>query len=369
MKIAIVGAGIVGRLCAFELSQSNSVDHITIYDNGDHQATLSSAWVAAAMISPIGEALHSPEAIHTYGQSSLQRWPHIINQLNAFTQAPIFYNNTGSLVVAHQEDQSLLQQFQSNLAQLKYINQNDITHLNHNELLTKEPQINSSFKHSLWLQKEAFLDNRQLLETLYTYLSALPNISWHLHTSVNNVSSHSLHIGAEKKSFDLILDCTGSGSIQHSKNLRGVRGEVIWVRAPQVKFSHAIRLLHPRYKLYIAPHGENIYVIGATEIESHDSKPITVQSSLELLSALYSVSSGFSEAEIIGSHARIRPAYPNNLPQINYTDGLIHINGLYRHGYLLAPIIAHDVRCIIENDHHSSLWPNIINSKTNPQEL
>ena len=50
--------------------------------------------------------------------------------------------------------------------------------------------------------------------------------------------------------------------------LRPVRGEVIRVYAPEVEFSLPVRLMHPRYKLYIAPKINHEYVIGATEIES-----------------------------------------------------------------------------------------------------
>ena len=95
--------------------------------------------------------------------------------------------------------------------------------------------------------------------------------------------------------------------------------------------------MHPRYKLYISPRAGNRYVIGATEIESESMKPVTVRSSLELMSALYSVHSGFAEATVLHAYAHCRPAMPDNLPEIKCADGLLVVNGLYRHGYLLSP--------------------------------
>jgi glycine oxidase len=36
----------------------------------------------------------------------------------------------------------------------------------------------------------------------------------------------------------------------------------------------------------------------------------------------------------------LRPAYPDNLPRIVIDRNLIAVNGLYRHGFLLAPALA-----------------------------
>jgi len=119
--------------------------------------------------------------------------------------------------------------------------------------------------------------------------------------------------------------------------------------------------MHPRYKLYVVPRGNSHkeidpksfgecgfsqeegyrrYIIGATEIESEDLSSISVRSSLELLSALYALHPNFGEARVVNSRTNCRPAFKDNLPRIENTRGLTRINGLYRHGYLLAPAIV-----------------------------
>ena len=66
-----------------------------------------------------------------------------------------------------------------------------------------------------------------------------------------------------------------------------------------------------------------------------------MRSALELLSAAYAVHSGFAEARIIEIASQCRPALPDNLPAIRAPrPGLLQINGLYRHGFLLAPALA-----------------------------
>jgi glycine oxidase len=107
--------------------------------------------------------------------------------------------------------------------------------------------------------------------------------------------------------------------------------------------------MHPKYPIYIAPKKDHIYVIGATEIESEDQSAISVRSTLELLSAAYTIHSGFAEARMLEANAQCRPTLANNSPAIQYlNDQTLQINGLYRHGYLIAPAIVDATLELIE---------------------
>jgi glycine oxidase len=97
--------------------------------------------------------------------------------------------------------------------------------------------------------------------------------------------------------------------------------------------------MHPRYQLYIAPKTKGFYVVGATEIESENCGPMTVRSSMELLSAAYSVHPGFAEASIRQQLSQLRPAFSDNQPKISVHQRLIQVNGLFRHGFLIAPVV------------------------------
>ncbi len=74
--------------------------------------------------------------------------------------------------------------------------------------------------------------------------------------------------------------------------------------------------MHPRHPIYIVPRQNNCFIIGATTIESEDMRPLTVQSSLELLSAACTVHPEFAEGTIVESRVNCRPALPDNLPAI-----------------------------------------------------
>jgi glycine oxidase len=107
-----------------------------------------------------------------------------------------------------------------------------------------------------------------------------------------------------------------------------------------VTLTRPVRLVHPRYPIYIAPKPDHVFVVGATEIETDDLSPASVRSTLELLSAAYSVHPGFGEARLLEVGVQARPTLPDNLPALRHL-GLrtLQVNGLYRHGFLIAPAL------------------------------
>jgi glycine oxidase len=48
----------------------------------------------------------------------------------------------------------------------------------------------------------------------------------------------------------------------------------------------------------------------------------------------------FGEARIVEFGAGLRPAFPDHAPRIRIEGRHIAVNGLYRHGFLLAPALA-----------------------------
>jgi glycine oxidase len=118
-----------------------------------------------------------------------------------------------------------------------------------------------------------------------------------------------------------------------------------------------VQLLHPRHPLYIVPWGEGQYMIGATVIETEDDGPVTVRSALELLGAAYALHPAFGEAEILDLGAGVRPAFPDNMPRalVRESGRRIFVNGAYRHGFLLAPMLAKAVTDYLESGATSEL--------------
>jgi glycine oxidase len=124
--------------------------------------------------------------------------------------------------------------------------------------------------------------------------------------------------------------------------LRGVRGELVWLHAPGVSLRRPVRLLHPRHRVYIVPRPGDRFVVGASEIESEDRSPVSLRTAVELMSAAHSVIPELAEARIVHMESNLRPALPDNEPHTHTEPGLLRINGLFRHGWLLAPALVQD---------------------------
>jgi glycine oxidase len=88
------------------------------------------------------------------------------------------------------------------------------------------------------------------------------------------------------------------------------------------------------------PRAPDLVVVGASEIESEDRSPVSLRSTVELLAAAHSVLPELAEARIVHSESNLRPALPDNLPRLTTEPGLTRINGLFRHGWLIAPALV-----------------------------
>jgi glycine oxidase len=221
--------------------------------------------------------------------------------------------------------------------------QSQVQSLDVAQLAALEPALAGRFGHGLHLQGEGQLANDQCMAALASELDR-QGADWH-----EGVEVHALQAGrmqgtrggeAVDIAVDLVVDARGVGSKPALPALRGVRGEVLRVECRGVSLQRPVRLMHPRYQLYVVPRPNHLFVVGATELESEDSGPVTLRSTLELGSALYSLHPGFGEARVLQLGSALRPALDNDQPACFLQDGVWHLNGLYRHGYLCAPALV-----------------------------
>ena len=63
------------------------------------------------------------------------------------------------------------------------------------------------------------------------------------------------------------------------------------------------------------------------------------------MSAAHSVLPALAEARILRLDVNLRPALPDHEPRTEVAPGLVRINGLFRHGWLLAPALVEDALC------------------------
>jgi len=319
----------MGRLLAHSLARLGY--RVDVYEAQGPDALGSAARVAAAMLAPLAESAITELPVVRMGQHALKRWPELLNEL----QQPVFFQQNGTLIVWHRQDASEAQRFAQLLArtQAQLPSLPALQSLENKALAEKEPALQDRFQNALYLPDEGQLDNRQLLASLLESLQTQQvGLHWHSGKSPEDFSP------GNAGEPDWVFDCRGLGARLEWSALRGVRGEVIRLHAPEVTLQRPTRLIHPRYPIYIAPKPDHVFVVGATEIETEDLSPASVRSTLELLSAAYTVHSGFAEARILEISTQARPTLNNNLPGIRQIGPRsLQINGLYRHGFLIAP--------------------------------
>ena len=341
LHIGIAGAGLAGRTLAWRLLRAGC--RVSLFDARPRAALDTASMTAAAMLSPLAELAVSDEVVFALGRRSMQLWPEWIAELAASDGEAVYFRQRGTLVVAHAPDQSSLDHF-SRLLQHKLppACRAQVHTLDAAALAQHEPALAGRFGGGLFLESEGQLANDQWMAALGDEIDRLGG-RWHENQTVSAVQEGRIVCASATHAVDVAVDARGVGSRAQwpaSNPLRGVRGEVLTVECRGVSLQRPVRLMHPRYALYVAPRPNHQFVVGATELESEDTGPVTLRSTLELGSALHSLHPAFGEARVLRLAAALRPALDDHRPTLAQRDGVWHINGLFRHGYLCAPALV-----------------------------
>lgn len=316
--ITIAGAGLAGLTCAIELARRGA--DVRVFDVSDRVGSHSVARFAGGMLAPWCEGESAGDEVVTLGAVAAQWW----EPITAVTRR-------GTLVLAPPRDRAELTRFARRTIRHRPVTSHEIAQL--------EPALAGRFASGLFFQEEAHLDPRRALKDLGAGAQAL---------------GIEICLGAAAPD-TVDLDCTGMAA--DLPDLRPVRGEMAILQCQDVTITRTVRLLHPRIPLYVVPRGDGVYMIGATMIESSSMRPPTVRSLTEMLSAAYTLHPGFAEAAVVETGAGLRPAFPDNLPRIVRQNDRLYLNGLYRHGFLLAPAMAARVADILipegSNENHT----------------
>jgi glycine oxidase len=318
----VIGAGIAGAWQALLFAQAGHA--VTLHERSDAGMTRSTSYWAGGMLAPWCEAEASEPVISRLGIHSLGLWR------EHFPQTPF----NGSLVVAHPRDRADFERFARLTSGHRRLDARALGEI--------EPSLQGRFRDGLFYADEGHVEPRRILPELHARIIA---------------AGGTIKFDSEQDpelSDGIVIDCRGIFARDAQPDLRGVKGEMILIETDEIELSRPVRLIHPRWPLYVIPRGQNRFMLGATSIEAEDTG-VSVRSALELLSAAYAVHPAFAEARIVEFGSGLRPAYPDNLPRIAIDNERISVNGLYRHGFLLAPALAeltlgYVARGVIDNE-------------------
>jgi glycine oxidase len=309
MRVAVMGAGVAGLCAATELAERGAA--VEVFERAPALGEGAASRLAGAMLAPWCELESAEAEVARLGAGAADWWA---------ARVPGVHRQ-GSLVVAPPRDRAELDRFARRTGHFDRVDGEAIAAL--------EPDVAGRFRAGLLFPEEAHLCPRCAMRALARRLEGM------------GARLHLGHIGPDvPQGFDAIIDCRGFAARDALPALRGVRGEMLLLRTPEITLSRPVRLLHPRMPVYVVPRCDGLYMVGATMIESAAPGPITARSAMELLGAAYALHPAFGEAELVETAAGIRPAFPDNLPRVVREGRRIFVNGLYRHGFLLAPAMA-----------------------------
>ena len=305
--ISVLGAGVAGLCAATALAEAGHRVAVILPE----VAVPAASRLAGGMLAPHCEGETAPGTVTLHGGRAIDWWaarvPGVVRR--------------GTLVVAPPRDAAELDRFARATRGHRWVDPGEI-----------EPHLAGRFARGLFYAAEAHLDPVAALDALQGALAARGVV---------------FRSGPPQ---GRIVDCRGISAAPDLPGLRAVRGEMLCLRTPEVALSRPVRLLHPRFPCYIVPRGQGRYMLGATMVESARPGPVTARAMMELLSAAHTLHPAFAEAEILDSAAGLRPAFPDNIPALRQIGGRIHLNGLHRHGFLMAPILAQELARMLQTE-------------------
>ena len=313
MHVLVKGVGVAGLAVAHELSLRGA--DVTVVDPhpGSSQAA---SWLAGGMLAPWCERESAEEGVLLRGRDATDRWDVML---------PGEVCRNGTLVVAPARDHGELDRFAGRTGGHEWLDEDHIASL--------EPALAGRFRRALFFRQEGHLNPRRAMALLRQKL-----VARHVHF-IDSLSDEYV--------FDDVVDCTGAARIGRTSGLRGVRGEMLYLQTREVSLARPVRLLHPRFPVYIVPRGDGLFMVGATMIETEFGGPISARSMMELLNAAYAVHPAFADAALVETGVGIRPAFADNFPRATREADAVVLNGLYRHGFLLAPAMAQEAAGLV----------------------
>ena len=223
MNIAIVGAGLVGRVLALNLLKEGHT--LTLFDKSSKEGTDAAGFTAAGMLAPFAELETAESVIFEHGKRSMELWGDLLKEAGVYDGLQL----KGTIITAHPQDIPELDHFITSLRN-KIEEAKDIEMLDSQELSKLEPELGHHAK-AFYLKDEGQVDAQRFMAFSTNTLSMDPNITWMEHTQVDKIEPGKVFYNDKVEEYDWVFDSRGLGAKEHFSDLRGVRGEVFWLES------------------------------------------------------------------------------------------------------------------------------------------
>jgi glycine oxidase len=201
MRILIKGAGVAGLTVAWQLYRHGF--DVTITERAE-KVGLGASGFAGGMLAPWCERESAEEPVLALGCSAADWWEAAV---------PGHVTRRGTLVVAAGRDAGELDRFARRTSGWEWLDGAAIAEL--------EPDLAGRFPKALFFRQEAHLDPQRALSALTAGLEEA-----RMRFLFNAAGT------MDASRYDRVIDCTGAARIGELPDLRGVRGEMLYVETP-----------------------------------------------------------------------------------------------------------------------------------------
>ncbi len=338
-EIAIVGAGAAGLAIAWQLAKRGYPPHIFDARGAGEGAMTASG----GMLSPAYEAEFEELPLLRSMVASRQLYPEWAAELG-----DIGYRPSGTYEIALMPEDVPYVQRRVAFEQAQGLT---VEWLEGAALRKRLPHISPRIPAGSFAPDEGHIVPEYLRDRLVEAAQKLGAVL-HFHTPITKVeaagSKYYLQGPAGVYEAEVVILCVGvpMEGLELPFRVYPVRGQMVAIEAPAPDWLPApVRYFNRMMGYGYAVPKPGYIILGGTAEEKGLDPSLTVGGLLDILRRAYFVFPDLYESRILRTWAGLRPATDSRVPLLYKVPGqrLYYVNGLYRNGILLAPLVGEGV--------------------------
>jgi glycine oxidase len=347
--VIIVGAGVIGCACAYELASAGA--RVSVFDV--RRVGLGASQASAGVLAPFIEG-HDSGPLLELGRRSLDLYDHFVQRVTASSGLTFQYTRGGTLEVALSAGEaSRLQRASATLTAQGV----EARWLDRAALLEKEPLVTPEADGGLFIGAQGMVGVPDFMDAMAS-AAMRAGATLALETrvvSIDRAADGQVAVETQngRSLADRVILAAGTWSGQvpvagaASIEVKPIRGQLLhlsWQTAQPLR--HVLWSAHG----YLVPWLNGRVLVGATVEDVGFEERATAEGVAGLLNAGCELVPQLWQASFTEVRVGLRPASPDGLPVIGPSSavpGLVYAAGHYRNGVLLAPLTAALVRNLV----------------------
>ncbi|MDJ1156847.1 glycine oxidase ThiO [Chelatococcus sp. SYSU_G07232] len=344
VRVAIIGAGVIGLSIAWRLAQRGAA--VTVFERD--AAGQGASRAAAGMLAACAELEPGEEGLLPLNRAAQALWPGFAEELERASGESVDLRTEGTLVVAlTADDQARLRHQLEHQHALGL----PLEWLSAAQVKRREPYLNPNLVGAVWSPEDHQVDNRRLSVAL-RIVAEQAGADICEHRPVERIVSEGgrvtgLVAGGQAHAADVVVLAAGAWSrsleglpLAARPPVRPIKGQMLALGMDPARplLNHVVWAPG----IYLVPRRDGRLIIGATTEEKGFDTRLTAGGQLALLQAAWRALPGIEELPIVEAWVGFRPGSRDDAPILGRgpLDGLVYATGHHRNGILLTPITA-----------------------------